>query len=234
MKLSDRDLKLLVLLLIAVVIVCPIFFLIRPFNDKIASTEQHITQLKEREDFLAKLDANRAFYNSSIELLGTERSKIVENFATGLIDENNVFFLADTEKEIGIAFTTLNFAYAEPTPISESTVDPATGEVVDGLTALTSLTTVEYICEYENMKDFLQYILDTDKKNQRMVLTSFSADLDEETGKIKGVFILNQYAVTGEGRELKPVSAENIDYGVDDVFGKPLVEEELVVDEPVE
>jgi hypothetical protein len=233
MKLSDRDLKLLVLVLIAAVIVCPIFFLIKPFNEKIDSTNQHISQLKEREDFLAKLDANRAFYNSSIELLANERSKIVENFATGLIDENNVFFLAETEDKIGIALTTLNFAYAEPTPISEDSYDAATGEVIEGLTALTSLSTVEYICEYENMKDFLQYILDMDKKNQRMVLTSFSADQDDETGKIKGVFILNQYAVTGEGRELKPVTAESIPYGVDNVFGKPagIVEEEAPAEE---
>ena len=236
MKLSDRDLKLLVLLLLVAVIVCPIFFLIRPFNEKIDGTNQHITQLKEREDFLAKLDANRAFYNSSIELLGNERSKIVQNFATGLIDENNVFFLAETEEKVGIALTTLNFAYSEPTKISEDTYDPATGETIEGLTALTSLSTVEFMCDYENMKDFLQYVLDMDKKNQRMVLTSFSVDQNDETGKMEGVFILNQYAVTGEGRSLSPVSAENIPYGVDNVFGRPsgIPEEELQEETPAE
>ncbi len=236
MKLSDRDLKLLVLLLLVAVIVCPIFFLIRPFNEKIADTNSHIEELKKREDFLAKLDANRAFYNSSIELLGNERAKIVQNFATGLIDENNVFFLADTEEKVGIALTTLSFATTEPTLISEDSYDPATGETIEGLTARTSLSTVEYVCDYENMKDFLQYILDMDKKNQRMVLTSFSADQDDETGKMVGVFVLNQYAVTGEGRSLAPVSAENIPYGVDNVFGKPsgIAEEELVEETPVE
>jgi len=231
MKLSDRDLKLLVLLLLVAVIVCPIFFLIRPFNEKIASTNQHISQLKEREEFLAKLDANRAFYNSSIELLTQERSKVVEDFATGLIDENNVTFLADTEIKLNMAMTTLNFTYTEPTSISEDSVDPATGEVIEGLTAETLISTVEYVCDYENMKEFLQYIL---SQKDRMVVTAFSADQDDETGKIKGTFTLNQYAVTGEGRTLKPVSAENIPYGVENVFGIPTgeaVEEEVAQEE---
>ena len=61
MKLSDRDLKLLVILLIAVVIACPIIFVIRPYNSKINDTQAHIDQLKERQSFLAKLNENRQF-----------------------------------------------------------------------------------------------------------------------------------------------------------------------------
>ncbi len=227
MKLSDRDLKLLVLLLLVAVIVCPIFFLIRPFNEKIDSTNQHITQLKEREDFLAKLDANRAFYNSSIELLANERTKIIQDFAEGFWDENNIFFLADTEEQIPIAMTTLTFANSEPTIISEDTVDPNTGEVIKGLTATTSMTTVSYVSGYQELKDFLQYIMNQKK---RMVITSISAEQDE-AGNISGVFVLNQYAVTGEGRSLDPVSEENIDSGVDRVFGHPAAEQVEEVEE---
>ena len=223
MKLSDRDLKLLVLLLLVAVIVCPIFFIIRPFNEKIDGANQHIKQLKEREEFLAKLDANRAFYNSSIELLANERTKIIQDYAEGLIDENNVFFLAKAEDDLNVAMTTLNFAYAEPTKISEDYVNPETGELVEGLTANTLISTVEYICEYQNMKDLLKFVMDRD---DRMVITSISADQDGETGLIKGVFVLNQYAVSGEGRSLAPASAENIPYGVENIFGKIEAEEE--------
>jgi len=98
MKLSDRDLKLLVLLLIAVVIACPILFVLRPYNTKIQETEASIAQLKERQSFLAKLNENRQFYNDSIVLLTEERTKIINNYATGLGDENVVMFLANMEK----------------------------------------------------------------------------------------------------------------------------------------
>lgn len=218
MKLSDRDLKLLVLLLLVAIIVCPIFFIIRPYNDKIAQRKQAIATKQEREAFLAKLDANRAFYNQSIELLDKERTKIVQDFAEGYWDENNIFFLADIEDNIPIAMNTLNFAMAEPTVISEDSVDPATGEVIEGLTALASITTIEYAADYEEFKEFLRNILNQDK---RMVVTAVSADQDDETGLIKGTIVLNQYAVTGEGRSLAPASEEGIDYGTDNVFGDP-------------
>ena len=217
MKLSDRDLKLIIFVLLAAIIVLPIFFVIRPFNEKIDSTTSHINQLKEREDFLAKLDANREFYNTSIVLLDGERTKIIADYAEGLIDENNVFFLAKAEKDLNLAMTTLNFAYAEPTTISDSYIN-TDGETVEGLTALTSLSTIEYVSRYEDMKSLLQFVLDA---KDRMVITSLSADQDDETGLIKGVFILNQYAVTGEGRSLAPAGAESIPYGIDNIFGKP-------------
>ena len=69
MKLSDRDLKLLVIFLLAVVIALPIIFVLRPYNKKIEEVNAHITELKERQSFLAKLNENRQFYNDSIALL---------------------------------------------------------------------------------------------------------------------------------------------------------------------
>ena len=231
MKLSDRDLKLLVLLLLVAVIVCPIFFLIRPFNEKIESTNQHITQLKEREEFLAKLDANRAFYNSSIELLDGERSKIISNFASGVRDENTVMFLAETEKQIPIAMTTLSFATSEPVVISENSVD-AEGNTVEGLSAVTSFTSVSYVTSYDSLKDFLSFILNNENK---MVVSTISADQSDENGAISGVFVLNQYAVSGEGRELAPAKIPAMDHGVDNMFGVPSgLAEEIVEEEATE
>ena len=42
-----------------------------------------------------------------------------------------------------------------------------------------------------------------------------------ENGNIEGIFILNQYAVTGEGRELAPAVIPTVPHGVDNVFGTP-------------
>ena len=232
MKLSDRDLKLLVIFLMAIVIALPIIFVLRPYNQKINDVNAHIDQLKERQAFLAKLNENRQFYNDSIVLLASERGKIVENYAKGLRDENTVIFLANTEKQIPIAMRSLSFMTEEPTVISESSVN-AEGEVVEGLTAITSRSTVEYITTYDSFKDFLKFILESKEK---MVIKSVAADQEDSTGLITGVFILEQYAVSGEGRELEPAKIPAMDHGVDNVFGKPLglEEEETVETAPVE
>lgn len=225
MKLSDRDLKLLVILLLAVVIVCPILFVLRPLNEKIEATNTHIDSLKERQDFLAKLNANRQFYLDSIELLNTERGKIIANYAEGLRDENTVMFLADAEKQLPIAMKTLSFITSEPMVISESSVDE-NGELVEGLQAYTSYSTVEYVAQYDAFKEFLAFILNNDTK---MVVTSISANQNDENGSIEGVFVLNQYAVTGEGRELEQAKIPAMDHGRDNIFGVPegISEEDL-------
>lgn len=223
MKLSDRDFKLLILLLIAVVIACPILFVLRPYNNKIADTQAHIDQLKERQAFLAKLNENRQFYNDSIALLDSERSKIIENYAKGLRDENTVMFLANTEKQIPIAMRTLSFTEGEPTTITEDYVNE-NGEVVDGLKAYTTMSTVEYVAQYDAFKEFLAYIM---KNEDKMVLTTVSADQDDTNGSIKGIFVLSQYAVSGEGRELDAAKIPTMEHGTDNIFGVPsLMEEE--------
>lgn len=218
MKLSDRDLKLLVILLIAVVIACPILFVIRPYNTKIDDTQAHIDQLKERQSFLAKLNENRQFYNDSIVLLANERDLIISDYAEGLRDENTVMFLANTEKQIPIAMRALAFSESDSTEISEGSVDE-NGNYIEGLSARTSYSSVEYFVSYDNLKVFLQYIMDNPN---RMVITSLTADQMED-GTISGTFRLNQYAVSGEGRELDSAKIPSMEHGVDNVFGEPEV-----------
>ena len=217
MKISDRDLKLLVIGLLLIVIVGPIFLVIRPYNTKIAEVEAHITTLKERQAFLAKLNENRQFYNDSIVLLTNERNKIIDDFAKGLRDENTVMFLANTERQIPIAMQMISFAEEDPVHISDAYVDD-NGETVEGLDALTSVSDVQFTADYEAVKDFLQFILDSDT---RIVVTSFNMDQNEDTGAIEGEFYLSHYAVTGEGRVLEPAKIPSIDHGLDRIFGEP-------------
>ena len=230
MRLSDRDLKLLVIVLIAVVIACPIIFVLRPYNEKIKETQSHIDTLKERQSFLAKLNENRQFYNDSIVLLTNERQKIVEDFAEGLRAENTIMFLANTEQQIPIAMKSVSFSEGEPVTISEAYVNE-NGEAVEGLTAVTSYSSVSYSSDYFALKDFLKYILDLDK---RTVVTSIVMNQDDETGLINGNLSISHYAVTGEGRELAPANIPSMEHGVERIFGIPSSEANEDEQQPAE
>ena len=106
---------------------------------------------------------------------------------------------------------------------SSSSRELKVGEVVEGLVAKTSVTTVDYVAEYEDIKEFLKFILDSDK---RTVISAVSLDQNDENGNIEGIFILKQYAVTGEGRELAPAVIPTVPHGVENVFGIPAYEYE--------
>ena len=217
MKMSDRDIKLLAIVLFIIIIVAPIFFILRPYKTRIEEVEAHISALQERQSFLAKLNENRQFYFDSIELLTNERTKIIADYAEGLRDENTVMFLANTERQIPFAMRALSFSEGEPTAISSSSVD-ANGEYVEGLAALTSFTAVQFTADYEPTKDFLKYILD---RNKRTVVTTFNMDQNEDTGKIEGELIIAHYAVSGEGRELEDAKIPSVPHGLERIFGEP-------------
>ena len=217
MKMSDRDIKLLAIVLLLIIIIAPIFFILRPYKTRIEEVEAHISKLQERQSFLAKLNENRQFYFDSIDLLTKERTKIIADFAEGLRDENTVMFLANTERQIPFAMTALSFADGDSTIISDSSID-ANGEYVEGLVARTSLTSVKFVADYDPTKDFLKYILD---RNKRTVVTSFNMDQNEDTGKIEGELIIAHYAVSGEGRVLEDAKIPTIVHGTDRIFGEP-------------
>ena len=44
---------------------------------------------------------------------------------------------------------------------------------------------------------------------------------NEDNGTIEGEFYLNQYAITGEGRELEAAKIPSIDHGLERIFGEP-------------
>ena len=217
MKMSDRDIKLLAIVLFLIIIIAPIFFILRPYKTRIEEVEAHISKLQERQSFLAKLNENRQFYFDSIDLLTKERTKIIADYAEGLRDENTVMFLANTERQIPFAMTNISFADGDSTIISDSTVD-ANGEYVEGLVARTSLTAIQFTADYDPTKDFLKYILD---RNKRTVVTAFNMDQDEDTGKIEGELIIAHYAVSGEGRVLEDAKIPTIVHGTERIFGEP-------------
>ena len=157
MKISDRDFKLIMIVIIAVVIALPIVFVIRPTKEKIDTVTADIATLSERQSYLSQLDANRSFYLDSIELLNKERNKLIEGYAEGIKGENSIMFLANTERDIPIKMKAIAFVEEEPTTISEGYTDE-NGEYVEGLAAITQTATVAYLDKYENVESVLSYI----------------------------------------------------------------------------
>ena len=215
MKISDRDFKLIMIVIIAVVIALPILFVIRPTKEKIDAVTAEIATLSERQSYLSQLDANRSFYLDSIDLLNKERNKLIEGYAEGIKGENSIMFLANTERDIPIKMKAIAFVEEEPTAISEGYTNE-NGEYVEGLAAITQTATVAYLDKYENVKSFLSYIKNS---KTRMVVKSISMKLNTETGLIDGVFVLDQYAISGEGRTLKKAVIPEFTRGMENIFG---------------
>lgn len=217
MKLSDRDKKIILAILLLAIIVLPIFLFIRPKIDAIKGLDNELVTLNERYNYLKDLDTKRPFYESEIARLNEERKDLVKGFAKGILQENTIMFLRDAE---------LSF----PIDMSAETYGEYQTTVVDSeLTALTTTTGVSYACEYAQIKDFISYIF---SYSDKMTIPSISMKYKPETGVISGTFDLSEFAFINEEETVKQHEIPKIDKGGNEaIFAPilPIVEEEDIV-----
>lgn len=223
MKISNRDKKILVIILIVAVIALPYVLLIKPTQEKEVALDGEIVTLTERYNYLDGLNQQREFYLSEIDRLTAERDVIIGDFAEGIRQENVIMFLRKLELDIPVKMTTMSFSSNTITPISAG-VTGEDGSVTGAIDGLQTQTTVAYNCKYEDVKEFLAFILNSD---ERMVVSNIGINYDESTGTVNGSFALNQYAITGEGRELAPAVIPAMPHGNESIFGTYISDEEL-------
>jgi len=223
MKISDRDKKLILLVLLVAIIALPIFLFIRPKIDSIKALDEQLVSINQRYEELKALSEKQAEYEEKIVELNAERDKMIEDFAGGVLFENTVMFIRNTEIKYDNNFraTVMAFAEDEETPITEATVNDS-GEYVEGLTAIKATTTIDYCGEYDEVKDFMNYIF---HYKDKMILSAVSMQLDKETNLIVGTVVLDQYAISGNGKDVQQTPIPNMLHGTKRLYDLILDEE---------
>ncbi len=221
MKIKDRDVKILLLLLIVAIVVLPYLFFIKPTNEKIDALTAEIQTLSERQAYLQALDQNRDYYLKSIEVLNSSRDKLIANYPGGIKQENTIVFLRNLELTNPLSMLVISFGDVNSIPVSDAYVDQ-NGEEHEALTAKAQTNTINFTCTYEEMKAMLAYF---NNYEERMVVSAITMDKNE-AGLLEGTFVVNQYAVLGTGKELAPAKIPTVEHGVVDVFGNYIEGEE--------
>ena len=222
MKISDRDKKLILFVLLVAVIALPIFLFIRPKNEKIKELDAQLVSINDRYNYLKELSEKQPEYEAKIAELNAERDKIIDDFPGGVLFENTVMFIRATELHFDKNFraTTMTFAEDEEETITEAKVND-NGEYVEGLTALKATTTINYCGEYPEIKELLNYIFN---QKDTMILSYVEMNLDQNTNMIGGTIVLDQYAITGNGKEVKQTAIPSMEHGMTRLY-------DLILDE---
>ena len=223
MKIKDRDVKILLLLLIVAIVVLPYLFFIKPTNEKIDGLTSEIATLSERQAYLQALDQNRDYYLKSIEVLNENRDKLIANYPGGIKQENTIVFLRNLELTNPLSMLIISFGDIVEIPVAEAYTDQ-NGEEHEALTALAETNTINFTGTYEEMKSMLAFF---NNYEERMVVSAITMDKNE-FGLLEGTFVVNQYAVLGTGKELAPAKIPTVEHGVVDVFGDFIEGEEEI------
>ena len=180
--------------------------------------------MNERYSYLKALSEKQPFYESEIVRLSDERINLIQGFAKGIRQENTIMFLRDIELSFPIEMSSLSFNEYEKTHVSDGKVN-ADGELEGDLTAVKSTVVVAYVCDYDQVKELLNYIY---TYKEKMTISDISMSYNADIGKINGSFTFDQYAFVGSGRSIDSVKLPNIKHGGNETlfYVAPLFEEE--------
>ena len=213
MKISDREKKLVLGVLLIAIIALPIFFFIKPRIEATNELDAELITLNERYEYLKALYEKKPEYEAEIKRLIAERSKLIENYAKGILQENTIMFLRDAEVKYNLEFTVLDFSEDEKIHISDSYVDED-NQTVPALDAYKDSLAITYRGDYEEVKKFIDYIFN----NKEKMLISNITMSNGARNMIEGTFIFDQFAITGQGEEIEQVTVPKMPHKVDRVF----------------
>lgn len=228
MKISDRDKKLILFVLFAAIIALPIFLFIRPKNNQIKDMDAELESLNERYNYLKDLSDKQETYEQEIVRLNKERDGMILEFASDIKQENTVMMLRGIElSENPVITDSVDFGENTEEEVTEGSFD-ANGNYVEGLTAVKTQTQVVYHAPYTSIRPLLDYMFNYKDK---MGISSFTMEVDPTTNFIKGTYVLDQYAITGTGKETQDIAIPSIPHGTDRLFYLYYDEEGNLIDE---
>lgn len=228
---SDRDKKIIIVLLIAMILILPYVFYVKDTRVNTETVNVEITTLQARLDYLKMLDNRRGDYIEETERLNKERDDIIDSFPAGIAPENYTMFLLQTEYSSDLVPLEETEYYTYSAATSGKAVDEngqytallqlqypilfdnvsyvpnietpiSSGETDTGYVALTNSSALTYRCYYGGVKYLLEYLMDYEDP---MIYRTITMEFDPETGVMVGAIQLDQYAVAGADREFPDV-----------------------------
>ena len=237
---SKRDLHLLLVVFGILIGFASWQFVYKPNVAKTETIKKENTTLQKRVDDLEVLEAKKPEYLADIETMKTGCVEITNNFASGLMTEDEIMYLYNMELvdanevkvpsiSIGegreVAYTAAPVANANTTqPAADAgttttTDTTATTEVFqpvdDGIKMYDSETTISFTTTYNGLKNVVQYVYEIPSR-KAISTVSLTAS---ENGYLSGTMNLNFYCMTGTDVPYSYISIPGVPLGTNNIFG---------------
>lgn len=224
MKISDRDLKLIMIVLILCVLILPYLFIARPKKEQIATLKADTATKQVELDELNTLYDKKDFYLAEIDNMTKQTDAIIGKYAQGLRQENLMMLLREAELiSPMLRVVAGEFNEYEDEVIYEGELDE-NGKLVGNVTARKTESKIKYEGDYFKAKEMINFF---NNNSELMHVTALEMKFNDETGLVEGEFMLSQYAMIGDGRTLAPAEIPAMEHGNDAAFFDYIVYDEF-------
>lgn len=219
MKFSDRDKKLILYVLIAL-IAFGAYKLQDKFSTENIALESEQRELSEKYNELNSMNARKESFKADTKANNDKLDDLYNQFGTSVAQENIIMFLKNVEqntgvwlKEIGYDKDNLVYRFGEIT----SSNPAKQGQSVYTSTNLgySRTLSVSYECSYDELKDVLTYLRENGKKTS---VTNVTFTYSQANDTVSGTMTIGFYAIMGDDR--KPVSPDiyEVPVGTGNIF----------------
>lgn len=254
MKVSKRDVLLLMLAIGILSVACSIFLVYKPYNEKTQALIAENNKLQKQISDLTSKSDNQDFYQTEIDRMLKEIDDIYQVFPVDVREEdcvlmainqeiispmtlssisinqvNNVEFTVDTAQESTHEYT---YELGEGDVLGDGGGDAATTNnttAANNSNDTTGMlrnrqTTFNYTVSYEGLKRSIKHI---GEQTNRVAIDSLTASFDDSTGLLVGSTTLNMYiAPYQEDKVYVQPNFSAVLLGTDNIFGTIIIRSE--------
>lgn len=219
MKVSDRDKKLLLIVIIAI-IVFGAWKLFGIFDEALTENEKTLKAKNERYTDLVVKSANRKQYLDDTSNFDTQRLDLLNSYNANLSQEQTLVFLGMVEYNTGVWLKQVGFSEISTVytfgNVSSSNPGKSSGSVysTDYVGIKTSMT-LAYECSYDGLKDVLKYL---EKFGKKATISNISFAYAETSDTVSGTMTMTLYAIKGSDREFTNPTISDVAVGTDNLF----------------
>lgn len=217
-KLSDRDRKLLVLLLAVAIIGLAYIFGYQKLSDKVSKYQTEITSLQKKQRDLKEKNNNKAKYESDTKEYKNQTDVLLKRYANGNTQPATIDFLNQIESTTGAWIKSVSFS--EPTAIytfgQKATSNPSSSGAAyntDMVGYKVSLN-LAYEGEYDQWKNLVNYINTYDSKN---AIENISMTYSEVTNTVSGTLTVSTYSIVSKDRKFTDPYFD-VEIGTNNIF----------------
>ena len=212
MKITQKQMELVLLLLIVVIGVAVYRFGYYEFDEKTKQVESENKQLEQQIAALQVKQANKETYEKGIEDSEKLQKEVLAKYGPGNTPEKSIMMIRELEKKTDTRISSISFN--PDTIIYTSAQQDENG--VPSVVAYTTQLALSYETTYDGLKKTMDYF---NQSAERMNVANFTANYNQETGALSGNMQLNLYSVTDANHTYKDPSVYGVQIGTDNIFG---------------
>lgn len=216
---KDRDKKLLMLLLVAVIFSCSYFF---GYQKLMAASEQYTKEAAnleiKRRDLVEK-NNSKVDFEDKTKTFNSTYSVICSNYSSGVSQDASLDFLNKVQlitgswiKSTTISDTSLIYTFGKISSTNPSTSGAKVYST--DMKGFKTSVTLSYEATYAEWKNLVSFINNYYSKN---TIENISMTYNEASGIVSGAMTMSTYAITGSTRKFTPPTL-SIPYGTDNIF----------------